>query len=525
MSTTEPSKPTERSTSRAASANGLPSVGVLAGVAAAVMALAIYLALPPSAPTGSAPSVQATKTETAGPASRGAPAAPQTATRVATAPQPPTTGMASAPVPFPNKAAKTSMKIQEITSNSGLKAWLVEEHSVPLMALRFSFDGGSSQDPVGKDGLANFITGMMDEGAGNYDSKSFQAQMEELAMRMSFEDGKDHLYGSFETLTENRAKALELLTLAINKPRFDADAVDRVREQLLAGLVYAARDPERVASKEFMAHGFAGHPYGRPANGTAESLKSISAADLEGYRQRIFARDTLRVVMVGDVTADAARALLDQVFGGLPAKADLAAIAPTSLKPADKLKVIEMDVPQSVARFGLGAMMRKDKDFMPAFVLNHLIGGGGFASRLMEEVREKRGLAYSVYSYLQPMQRASMYAGGVATKNEEIAQSLEVIRNELKRVATDGPTQRELDNAKSNLTGSFALRFDTNAKIANQLLYFLGEGFPIDYVDKRNAEVDAVSLADVKRVAKRLFENDDLFVLVVGKPKGLASRT
>ncbi len=229
--------------------------------------------------------------------------------------------------------------------------------------------------------------------------------------------------------------------------------------------------------------------------------------------------------MVGDITAADATALLDKVFGALPAKADLKPVPPVTLKPAERLKVIEMDVPQSVARFGLGAMMRKDKDFMPAFVLNHLIGGGGFSSRLMEEVREKRGLAYSVYSYLQPMQKTSIYSGGVATKNEEIGKSLDVIRAELKRMASDGPTDKELENAKSNLTGSFALRFDTNAKIANQLLYFLGEGFGVDYVDKRNAEVDAVGLPDVKRVAKRLFDNDDLFVLIVGKPKGIAGRT
>jgi zinc protease len=448
----------------------LPRVGILAALAAGIMALVAFLATPPASNS---------------------------------------------------KATSSSMKIQEITSKSGIKAWLVEEHSVPLLALRFSFEGGNTQDPVGKEGVANFITGMMDEGAGDLDALKFQARVEELAMRMSFEDGKDHLYGSFETLTENRAAAVEMLALAINKPRFAADAVDRVRGQLAAGLVYAARNPESVASKEFMAHGFAGHPYGRPSSGTAETLKSITGADLETYRKKIFAKDTLRIVLVGDITAADAGSLIDQVFGALPAKADLTPIQPAVLKPAEKLKVIEMDVPQSVARFGLGAMMRKDKDFMPAFVLNHLIGGGGFSSRLMEEVREKRGLAYSVYSYLQPMQKTSIYAGGVATKNEEIGQSLDVIRAELKRMAVEGPTDKELDGAKSNLVGSFALRFDTNAKIANQLLYFLAEGFATTYVQTRNSEVEAVTLADVKRVAKTLFDNDDLFILIVGKPKGL----
>ena len=415
------------------------------------------------------------------------------------------------------------MKIQDLTTPKGIKAWLVEEHSVPLMALRFSFKGGSAQDPVGKEGVAHFLTGMMDEGAGDLDSQTFQGRMEEIAMRMSFEDGKDQLYGSFETLTENRAEAVKLLNLVINKPRFDADAHERVRAQLASGLAAAARNPDSVAGDKFMANIFKGHPYGRPSNGTLDTLKAVTPADLETYRRNVFARDSLRIVIVGDVTAAEAGALIDDAFAALPAKGTLVAVAPVVPKPVEKLQVIEMPVPQSVARFGLGAMGRKDKDFIPAFVLNHIIGGGGFSSRLMEQVREKRGLAYSVYSYLQPFDAASLFVGGVATKNEQMGQSLDIIRSELKRMADEGPTPKELEDAKSNLTGSFALRFDTNAKIANQLLYFLAEDLGLDYVDRRNAEVDAVTIDDMKRVAKRLLVTDDLFVTVVGKPKGLGA--
>ena len=415
------------------------------------------------------------------------------------------------------------MKIQDLTTPKGIKAWLVEEHSVPLMALRFSFKGGSAQDPVGKEGVAHFLTGMMDEGAGDLDSQTFQGRMEEIAMRMSFEDGKDQLYGSFETLTENRAEAVKLLNLVINKPRFDADAHERVRAQLASGLAAAARNPDSVAGDKFMANIFKGHPYGRPSNGTLDTLKAVTPADLETYRRNVFARDSLRIVIVGDVTAAEAGALIDDAFAALPAKGTLVAVAPVVPKPVEKLQVIEMPVPQSVARFGLGAMGRKDKDFIPAFVLNHIIGGGGFSSRLMEQVREKRGLAYSVYSYLQPFDATSLFVGGVATKNEQMGQSLDIIRSELKRMADEGPTPKELEDAKSNLTGSFALRFDTNAKIANQLLYFLAEDLGLDYVDRRNAEVDAVTIDDMKRVAKRLLVTDDLFVTVVGKPKGLGA--
>ena len=418
-----------------------------------------------------------------------------------------------------------AMKIQDVTSKGGIKAWLVEEHAVPLLAMRFSFDGGNAQDPTGRDGLANFMTAMMDEGAGDLDSVKFQSRMEEIAMRMSFEDGRDQFYGSFETLSENRQAAIDLLRLVLNKPRFDKEAVDRVRVQLTAALSYAAKSPDKVVDKAWSAAAFPGHPYGRSAGGTVETLKAITGADLEAYRRRIFAKDTLKVVVVGDITAAQLGDMLDTLFGTLAAKAELTPVAKVVMKPAEKLQVIEMNVPQSVARFGSPGVGRKDKDFMAAFVLNHILGGGGFSSRLMEEVREKRGLAYSVYSYIQPMENASVFAGGVATKNEEIGVSLDVIKAELARLAKDGPTQTELDNAKSYLIGSFALRFDTNAKIANQLLYFLGEDLGLDYVDRRNAEVEAINLDQVKAVGKRLFKADDLFITIVGKPKTLPTKS
>jgi zinc protease len=415
------------------------------------------------------------------------------------------------------------MKIQVVKSPGGITAWLVEEHSVPLIGMRFAFEGGSAQDPAGKEGIAHFLAGMLDEGAGSLDSKTFQERMEEIAMRMSFDDARDSFYGSLETLSENRDKAVELLALALSKPRFDADAVDRVRGQLLAGLAYAARDPDRVASEQWSAMAFAGHPYGRPVNGTEATIQKMTRDDLVDYWSRTFAKDNLRVVVVGDIDAATLSGVLDTLFGQLPAKAKLTQIPPTQPASVEKLKVIEMAVPQSVARFGLPAFPRSDKDFIPAFVLNSVLGGGVMSSRLWEEVREKRGLAYSVHTNIQPYKQTSVFSGGVATKNEQIAQSMDLIRAEIKRIAAEGPTEKELKDAKDYLTGSFALRFDSNAKIANQLLFFWQENLGPDYVDKRNAEIEAVTLADTKRAAKRLFEGQDLIVTIVGKPKGLAA--
>jgi zinc protease len=414
-----------------------------------------------------------------------------------------------------------AMNIQSVKSPGGIESWLVEEHGVPLMALRFAFEGGNSQDPAGKDGVANFITAMMDEGAGDIKSEQFQERMEDIAMHMSFEDSKDSLYGSLETLTANREKATALLKLALTKPRFDPDAVERIRQQLLANLAYAEKDPEKVASNAWYATAFAGHAYGRPANGTKDTVAKISHDDLAVFHKRNFAKSNLKVVAVGDIDAATLGKVLDEVFGGLPDKAELTPVEKTEPVAGGSQKIIEMNVPQSVAIFGEGAMPRKDPDFMAAFVINHIVGGGGFSAKLMEEVREKRGLAYSVYSYIQPFQHASILSGSVATKNESMAESLSIIRAELKKMADNGPTPADLEGAKQYLTGSYALRFDTNSKIASQLLGLLQEGFGADYVEKRNKIIEAISMDDVKRVAKRLLKPDGLIVTIVGKPVGL----
>jgi zinc protease len=414
------------------------------------------------------------------------------------------------------------MKIQAVKSPDGIEAWLVEEHAVPMMAMRFAFDGGSSQDPAGKEGLANFVTAMLDEGAGELSSREFQEREEDLSMRMSYEEAKDAFYGDFETLTANRDESAEMLKIALNKPHFDTDAIERIRQQLITALVYAARDPDKVAENEWYALAFKGHPYARPANGTEQTVAAITHDDLDGYRKRVFGKDTLKVVAVGDIDADQLGRLLDEVFGDLPAKADLAPVSKTTPVTGGKQEVIEMNVPQSVAVFGLGAMPRRDPEFIPAFVLNQILGGGDFASKLMQEVREKRGLAYSVYTYLDPDQHAPIFSGGVATRNDAMGQSLDVIRDELKKMADQGPSQEDLDNAKNYLIGSYPLRFDTNAKIATQLLGIKMDGFGPEYVENRNAMIAAVTLDDMKRVAKSLLETQNLIVTIVGKPRLVA---
>ncbi|MEQ8825108.1 MAG: pitrilysin family protein [Filomicrobium sp.] len=416
------------------------------------------------------------------------------------------------------------MDIKEVKSPGGISAWLVQSEQVPLLALRFAFLGGSAQDPDGKAGVANYLSAMLDEGAGDLDSAGFQERMEEIAMRMSFNESRDSFYGSVQTLTKNRDEAMRLLKLALTKPRFDEDAVERIRRQLLASLAFAARSPDKLASKTWFEKAFPGHAYGMSSRGTAETINSITGDDLEAFRKRIFARDNLKVVAVGDINEADLGKLLDDVFGGLPEKGNVQPVENVEPVTGGILDVVEMDVPQSVAVFGMGGLKRKDPDFMAAFVLNHIIGGGGFSAILMEEVREKRGLAYSVYSYINPLDHSSVYIGSVATKNESIAESLDIIRSELAKISENGVSQEDLDNAKGYLTGSYALRFDTNSKIASQLLGILVEDMGIDYVDKRNGLIEALTVDDLKKAAARFLKPDNLIVVVVGKPKDLGPK-
>ena len=411
-----------------------------------------------------------------------------------------------------------AMDIKRVTSPAGIEAWLVESHANPLIAMRFAFRGGASQDPANKQGLAYFVSGMIDEGAGDLESVAFQERLQTLALRIDFDAGRDVMLGNVQMLTANNDESFELLRLAMAKPRFDADAVERVRAQIIAGLKFDENDPEEVASLAWDRLAFRDHPYGRPIKGTKASIAAISRDDLQDYVRRVFALDKLVITVVGDIDADTLGRALDHVFGPLPEASSLSRVNDVKPPLGPSREIITMEVPQSVAQFGHRAFSRKDDDFMAAYILNYIIGGGGFSSRLMEEVREKRGLAYSVHSNIFPYQHGAVFVGRVATKNEAVAQSLAVIKSALKRLAEEGPSAEELASAKSYLTGAYALRFESSSSIANQLLWIQIEDLGIDYVDKRNELIEQVTLEDIMRVAKRLIEADRLITTIVGKP-------
>lgn len=404
--------------------------------------------------------------------------------------------------------------IQRVVSPGGIEAWLVQDKTVPLIAMDFAFAGGVVQDPPGKPGVANFAISMLDEGAGELDDRAFRDRLDSRAIELSYNVTRDYTRGSLRTLKDNRDEAFDLLRLSMTAPRFDAEPLERIRMQIMSGLRRELSSPSSLASKRFWAAAFEDHPYGRSNNGTLETVPIITADDLRAYVKRIFARDTLKVAVVGDIDAATLGPLLDKVFGGLPAKSELVSIAAVRPGNIGKRVDIPLDVPQTVVNFGSGGLHRSDPDFMTAYVLNFILGGSTFSSRYYTEVREKRGLAYSVYSTLIWLEKSDLFFGGTATRADRADEAIATIVAETKRMAAEGPTQRELDEAKSYLKGSQMLALDTSSRIAGALVQYQIDNLGIDYIDRRNSLIDAVTLADAKRVAKRLWSEGLLFTVV-----------
>lgn len=416
----------------------------------------------------------------------------------------------------------SAMTIEKIVSPAGIEAWLVREKALPLVTLNYAFHGGTTQDDAEKAGTANLAADLLDEGAGDLDGKAFHERVENHAIELGFQVGRDYIHGSLRALNEHRDEAFDLLRLALTSPRFDADAIDRVRGQTMATLQRDTTNPNDLASRRWWQTAFPDHPYGREVKGTLESVPRITAADMREYVRRVFARNELKVSIVGDVDAKTAGMLIDRAFGALPAKNDLKPIANATPSGLGRRIVINVDVPQAVVTFGGQGIARQDPEFMAAYIVNHILGGGSFSSRLYREVREKRGLAYGVSDSLVWFRRAAVMLGGTATRADRTADALAVIEQEVKRMAEEGPTPDELAAAKSFLKGSYALSLDTSGKIAAQLTQIQIDDLGIDYVQRRSALIDAVTIEDAKRVAKRLY-GGGLLVTIAGKPKGLTS--
>lgn len=415
--------------------------------------------------------------------------------------------------------ANAEVDIQEVVSPNGTKAWLVEESSIPFVALNVWFQGGGTLDLPGKRGATNLMVGLLEEGTGDMDAQDFAREAEELAAEFDYEAYDDVVAISARFLTENRDEAVALLRKSVVEPRFDQVSVDRVREQVLSIIRSDAKDPDRIASQTFDALAFEGHPYATSLNGSEDSVSALTRGDIVTAHQNAMALDNVYVSAVGDITAEELGLLLDDLLDGLP-ETSAALPGEAEYQLAGGETVVNFATPQSVAIFGHEGIERDDPDFFAAYVLNQILGGSGFESRLMEEVREKRGLTYGVSSFLISKDHGELYLGQVASANDRIGQAIEVIRSEWQRMAEQGPSADELMRAKTYLTGAYPLRFDGNGPIANILVGMQLDNLPIDYIATRNDRVNAVSMEDIKRVAKRILRPEDLHFVIVGQPEG-----
>ena len=413
-----------------------------------------------------------------------------------------------------------AIDIQETTSPGGIDAWLVEDHSIPFVALSILFRGGASLDAPDKRGAINLMTATLEEGAGDLDQTAFATAVEGLGARFGFDADDDAVSVTARMLTENRDEAAELLRLALTEPRFAEADVNRVRGQVQAVIRQGDTDPQTLAQREMARQAWGSHPYATSINGTAGSVAGLKPDDLRVAKDRVLARDRVVVAASGDITAEQLGALVDTILGGLPAQATAPLPPQAQLGLTGGVTVIDWDSPQTIVSFATAGLPIDDPDYFAAFVLNHILGGGGFSSRLMDELREKRGLTYGIGTRLSNGVYGQTWAGGMASANAKVAEGLVLIREVWGGMA-EGVTEKELRDAKTYLTGEYPLRFDGNGKIAAILSGMQLMGLPADYVNTRNAKIEAVTAADVQRVAKRLLDPATLRFVLVGRPEGV----
>ena len=419
----------------------------------------------------------------------------------------------------PARAADKFLDIQEVKSKNGITAWLVEDHNLPVIAVRFAFqDSGSILETPDKQGIAQLLSNTMDEGAGDLDSTAFQKALLDHSITLRFNSGRDSFGGRLKTLTANKDEAFRLLKLAISEPRFDEEPVIRMRDSNLARIRSSLSDPDWMAARLSNDRAFEGHPYAMNAGGTLTTMAKLTPNDLDTFYRTHLTRDRLLVAVTGDITAAELSEKLDDLFGALPERGADRGANPLQIRNAGTTALFKRPIPQTIIAIVMPSIGRTDKDYYALQVLNYIFGGAGFGSRLMEEVRENRGLTYGIYSSMRNYRQGDALAISLSTSNETTAQALDVIREQMNRLINEPVSEQELADAKSYLTGSMPLALSSTEAIAGILLSLQQDSLPIDYLDGYATRINAVTVADIQRVAVRLFNEHEMTVAMVGNP-------
>jgi zinc protease len=415
-----------------------------------------------------------------------------------------------------------SAPVETVTSPGGITAWLIADPSVPVVALSFAvLDAGAASDPEPRRGLATLAAGLLSQGAGELSNTAFQDVLRDHAISLNFDAGSETVGGSLRALAEEAPRAAGLLALALTRPRFDTTELERARAARRVGLRNDAQNPRSVAARLWWEKAFPGHAIGRAPNGTDEGLAAITAEELQGFVRTRLSRPRLVVAAAGAINAAQLGQLLDTAFGGLAGTAPPAIAAPPAPANFD-LALARLDAPQAATSFGHVALPTDDPLWDAQLVVNRILAGGGFSSRLMEEVREKRGLTYGIGAQIVPYgARSALVLGATSTENARFGETLSVTRDTWRRFGEEGPTATELDDARAYLAGSFPLGFTATPSIARSLVSLRLAGRPADWLATRQDRLDQVDLARAKQAALRLFAAQPLSFAVAGQPAGL----
>jgi len=417
-------------------------------------------------------------------------------------------------------SSKNSVAIQfeSLETKKGIKFWLIEDKTLPLVSMSFSFKGGSILDPVGQDGVTNLMTSLLDEGTQNFTASEYRLFKRENGIKISFSTNKERIEGTFQVVKPRLQEGFYLLNESINKAKFPIKEIKKVKSQIEASIKIDNSDISTIASNKFNKFFFKDQLIGRNTKGNLKTLVNISRDDIQSIYKSSFIKDRLVIGISGDIDPNLAKKYVDYVFGNLPSKKFVNPIS--TLKELNKGKeIIKMKTPQTTVVFGQKGLGRKDKEYFAARVINYVLGGGGFQSRLYKEIREANGLVYSIYSYLMPYEYAGVIVGGFQTRNQNVGKTVEKVKTEWNRIKNEGITKLELQNAKTYYKGSFSRNFTSTLSIASLLMivqyYDLGE----DYFDKRDLIIDNLKLNELNNLAKNLFDSENLFFMIVGEPK------
>ncbi|MBS4096461.1 MAG: insulinase family protein [Sulfuricella sp.] len=413
--------------------------------------------------------------------------------------------------------ALAAPKIQFWRMDNGVRVYFVENHDLPLLDISVDFSAGYSRDPADKAGRAALAHHMLARGAGGLNEEEISKRMADVGAQLSGGFDADRAGVGLRTLSSARERdqALDVMARIIQQPEFPESVIQREKARTIAGIKEAETQPDHIAAKTFMALLYGKHPYGLQSSGEVATVSALTRQDLQDFYRDHYRADNAQVAIMGDVTAEQARAIVTQLTAKLPRGNAAQPLPPVALKIKAETRRIAHPATQAHILMGIPGIKRDDPDYFALYVGNYVLGGGGFDSRLIDEVRQKRGLAYSAYSYFMPMKQEGPFQIGLQTKRDQADQALAVVRDTVRRYVAEGPSEAELKQAKNNIIGGFPLRIDSNRKILDYLVAIGFYGLPLSYLDDFSAKVEKVSVADIKAAFARRVDPDAMVTVLV----------